>query len=93
VVSHITKSKPNEIDTSSTIVITKDDLAFYIKDQTTKLIDISKMPKYIQDDWILQNRQKLDIDLMKYFLSLEEDEDRISQLKVINRNILIEKIL
>jgi len=92
----------------ATIIIGQNDYYFYIQDDIEKIIDVSCMPNYIKEDWILYNKRELTINVVeghiRKYVDLRYSEvylevtnqtydDVISELQSIKRDLIIKKII
>ena len=92
----------------ATIIIGQNDYYFYIQDDIEKIIDVSCMPNYIKEDWILYNKRELTINVVeghiRKYVDLRDSEvylevtnqtydDVISELQSIKRDLIIKKII
>ena|ERR1039457_986040 len=88
-----------KIEEMVSMFIEKDGESFYIFDESNKVSDVSKMPPYIKEDWIKSNRREITLEVLdKEIKELEEiglnfNNDIISRLKAIRREIQIKKII
>jgi len=81
----------------NTTFIEKDGVVFYLYDEQDKIEDISKMPSYITEDWIIYNKKHIDLDIIdEYIKEFSESgllDDVVNNLKSIRRDYQINRII
>jgi len=106
-VSSIVKWEHHTMTKWCNIILGKDDKFFYIEDDIEKLKDVSGMPNYIKEDWVKYNLKDLNmftinkhieelnkkLDTLITDLYLKENQERLTLLKTIRRDFIINGII
>jgi hypothetical protein len=97
----------NNLDKFSTIIFEMldddDDFYFYLFEESDKIDDISKMPSYIQTDWIEHNKILLNDRILRQeikklefatkIIDKDSAEKALSDLKLIKRELRLRKLI
>jgi hypothetical protein len=82
-----------------TIFISNGDDHFYLYDEVEKMIDVTKMPNYISEDWVNYNKKELNIKILdkhiKEFLEIGQTDAEFiaNELKSIKRDLILRKLI
>lgn len=83
----------------ATAIILNGDECYYVTDEAEKMVDVSKMPAYIIDDWVNYNKKSITTKILdKYIKEFDEvglsDAEFISQeLRKLKRDLILKKLL
>jgi len=86
-----------------TNMIIEDDIGdyYFINDENDKIIDVCRMPYYIQEDWFKYNKKRLNIKIINKHIKANESSDIVNSdiikllefLKMIRRDFIIKGII
>lgn len=107
VIAHGSEIEHHSMKYISTIFIKTEDAYFYLQDETDKIYDVSKMPKYISEDWVNYNKKEVTNFILEKWIAtfenmhkwkfalggLVETDFYASELKSIKRDLTLKKIL
>lgn len=90
---------------TSSVIVEIDGQIWYIEDDIEKICDVSKMPDYIKEDWVIYNKKEINLQVVEShindYLRLKESkwpnpeawDITLNNLKSIKRNLIIGKII
>lgn len=99
VIAHGSEIEHHTMKYVSTIFIKSGEGYFYLQDETDKIYDISKMPRYISEDWVNYNKKEITNFVIEKWIAtfesigLAETDFYVSELKAVKRELLLKKIL
>jgi len=105
IISQVSEYEHHTLICYATIIVESNGEYFYLKDDIDKIKDVSNMPSYIKEDWLNYNKKELGMSVInKQIKNLEtilehkrpynpDDDEALSQLISIRRNLIINGII
>jgi hypothetical protein len=106
-ISSIVRYEHHTLINKANIILEIDGNYFYIEDDIEKLKDVSAMPSYIKEDWVKYNLRDLNMFTINKHIEelnkrlenaiatmyIKEKEEKLSLLKTIRRDFIINGII